>query len=190
MDRSSQRSSSYDLPEEDDLVSQAARGSKKAFGVLYKAYAPRIYAVSFGFLMNRDDALDITQVTFLRAWKALPGFRSGCPFFPWLYRIARNRCMSRLSRKKSRPVTVEFNERHAPSGGGQDRLVELRKDIGRALGMLTPEQREVIILRHFHDLSYKEIAKILDCPEGTVMSRLHNSRKALRRFLSDWGDEV
>ncbi len=98
--------------------------------------------------------------------------------------------MSRLAEKKRRPVVIEFDERHAPSIGIQDRLVEMRKDIGRALVLLTPEQREVIILRHFQDLSYREIAKVLGCPEGTVMSRLHNARKALKRLLSDWGNDV
>jgi len=174
---------------EQALIATAVAGDKDAFGELYHMFAPRVYAVACGLLLNRDDALDVTQETFIRAWRALPRFRLGAPFFPWLYAIARNRCMSRFSRRSRDPASVEFDERIGGEADEGERAVEIRRDIARALAALGPDHREIILLRHFQDLSYEEIAHSLGCPIGTVMSRLHHARKALAAALAPWNEE-
>jgi RNA polymerase sigma-70 factor (ECF subfamily) len=170
------------------LIRTAKAGDKNAFGELYLFYAPRIYSAVYGLLMNRDDALEVTQVTFLRAWRAIRRFDVSRPFYPWLYKIARNRCYSRLADRKKQPTLVELEEARWRDGENRDTVVDLREDIGKALAKLKPEFREIIILRHFEELSYREIALIMGCPEGTVMSRLHAARRALRQHLKDWED--
>ena len=174
---------------EQALIATAASGDKDAFGELYRMFAPRVYAVACGLLLNRDDALDVTQETFVRAWRALPRFRRGAPFFPWLYAIARNRCMSRLSRRARDPASVEFDDRIGGESDNEERAIEIRRDVARALAALRPDHREIILLRHFQDLSYEEIAESLHCPLGTVMSRLHHARKALAAELAAWNEE-
>jgi len=176
--------------EESDLIRRSARGDKEAFGVLYKLFAPRVYGVVYGIVMHHETALDITQLTFVRVWKALPRFKQGSPFFPWIYAIARNRALSEIAKRKNKPSVLELDERIAGEDETHDKHVELKEDIGRALAKLTPEHREVIILRHFQFLSYQEIAESLGCPVGTVMSRLHNARKAMKALLKGWEDDA
>lgn len=173
--------------EERELIRRSVAGDKDAFGVLYKMYAPRIYRAVCGLLLNEEDALEVTQETFVRAWRALGRFRCDAPFFPWLYAIARNRCLSKLGR--GGPHSSQLDE----GMPGDDRAasrVELRQDVARALASLSPEHREVIILRHFEELSYAEIAHAMGIPVGTVMSRLHHARKALAARLHEWKDAV
>lgn len=177
-----------DVTREEALIRAAAAGDRDAFGELYRMFAPRVYAVACGLLLNREEALDVTQETFIRAWRALPRFRHGLPFFPWLYAIARNRCMSHLA-KGARGQSVEFDDHVSGETDDEMRHVEMRRDIGRALATLSPDHREIILLRHFQDLSYEEIAQSLGCPIGTVMSRLHHARKALAAALAAWSDE-
>lgn len=177
-------------PDETQLVRKAMSGNKKAFGELYMYYAPRVFSTAYGLLMNREDALEVTQVTFLRAWRAMKRFDVSRPLYPWLYKISRNRCYSRLADRKKRPTLVELEETRCAIENNRDKLVDLREDIGRALAQLKPEFREIIILRHFEELSYKEIALVVGCPEGTVMSRLHAARRALRYHLKDWEDAL
>ncbi len=174
-----------DAAAEEALIASAAAGDKEAFGALYCMFGPRVYAVACGLLLNPEDALDVTQDTFIRAWRALPRFRRGMPFFPWLYAIARNRCLSRLARGRAREEVV-LDDRVGSQPDGEVDSVELRRDIMRALATLSPEHREIIILRHFQDLSYGEIAQSLGIPIGTVMSRLHHARKALGARLEGW----
>lgn len=171
------------------LIPAAVAGDREAFGELYRMYAPRVYAVASGLLLNEDDALEVTQESFIRAWRALSRFRQGSPFFPWLYAIVRNRCMSRLARRTKNRETVEFDERLGGTHDDSARTVEIRRDLSRAMAQLTPDHREIILLRHFQDLSYEEIARSLGCPIGTVMSRLHHARKALATALAAWKED-
>jgi RNA polymerase sigma-70 factor (ECF subfamily) len=175
-------------PDEPQLVRKVSAGDKKAFGELYMFYAPRVFSVAYGLLMDREDALEVTQVTFLRAWRAFGRFDLTRPLYPWLYKIARNRCYSRLADRKRQPALLELEDTRCANGNNRSKLVDLREDISRALAQLKPEFREIIILRHFEELSYKEIAMVVGCPEGTVMSRLHAARRALRHHLQDWED--
>ncbi|MCU0611882.1 MAG: sigma-70 family RNA polymerase sigma factor [Candidatus Eisenbacteria bacterium] len=176
-------------PREQELIRAASSGHKDAFGDLYRMYAPRIFSIASGLLLDRDEALDVTQETFIRAWRALPRFHQGSPLFPWLYTIARNRCMSRLARRSRDRECVEFDDRVGGETDHSTRTVEIRRDLARALAELKPEHREIILLRHFQDLSYEEIAGSLGCPVGTVMSRLHHARKALAAGMAPWKED-
>ena len=189
-DRHCCESDSETAREESELIRCAARGDKRAFNAIYKKFAPRVYGVVYGIVMHHETALDITQLTFVRVWRALPRFKHGSPFFPWIYAIARNRALTEVAKRKNRPCALELDERIAGEAETHDRDVELKEDIGRALAKLSPEHREIIILRHFQSLSYQEIADSFGCPVGTVMSRLHNARKAMKALLKGWEDDA
>lgn len=173
------------------LVSQAKRGDTSAFDDLVRAYQGRAYAVAYGFVRNRDDALELAQDAFARAYRAMPRFNTQMPFYPWLYRIIKNVCLNHLKRRRRRGETSldsMMASGHQVTDRTQDperdaSLSELRQAIALALDELSPEHREILVLRHFQQLAYAEIAACLDIPQGTVMSRLHAARRSLRDVL-------
>jgi RNA polymerase sigma-70 factor (ECF subfamily) len=147
--------------------------------------------VILGMLRNREDALEVAQETFLRAYRKIGGFQGGSSFYTWIYRIGVNLAIDAQRRQKRNPL--EYRERmdgllesqdevaRDPFADVQDR--ELRENLIRALNELTPEHKAVIVLRTIEGLSYKDIGAILGCSEGTVMSRLHYARKKLHDKL-------
>jgi RNA polymerase sigma-70 factor (ECF subfamily) len=140
-------------------------------------------------LGDYDEAQDASQEAFVRAWRNIRRFDPTRRFFPWYGTILRNICISRLRRRSSRK-TVELLDGApgTPPEAGPVLLAERneRKDrIWRAIRQLSDTQREIIVMNHFQEMSYREIAEALDIPLGTVMSRLHNARAALRRKLTD-----
>lgn len=171
----------------------AKKGDRAAFGELVRTYQRRAYAVAYGFVGNRDDALDMAQESFARAYKAMPRFDSGLPFYPWFYRIIKNTCLNHLKRKRRHGETsldgmMESGYDLAGSVNDPVRTAELgdlRQSIGAAMTRLSEEHREILLLRHFQGLSYAEIAECLGVPKGTVMSRLHAARGNLRDILED-----
>ena len=170
----------------------AKKGDRAAFGELVRMYQRRAYAVAYGFVGNRDDALELAQESFARAYKAMPRFQAGLPFYPWLYRIIKNTCLNHLKRKRRHGETsleglMESGYDLAGSLSDPVRdaeLGDLRQSIATAMQRLSEEHREILLLRHFQDLSYAEIAQCLGVPKGTVMSRLHAARGRLREVLS------
>lgn len=177
--------------EEKKLIAAAQRGDKAAFGVLIKAYQRQAYGAAFSFVGNRDDALDLAQDAFVRAYRAIKRFDLAMPFYPWFHRILRNVCLNHLKRRNRRKETsldqlmeVGFDTEH--DGRLPDdtaHLSDLKREIKLGMAQLSPEHREIIYLRHFQDLSYTEIAQCLSIPQGTVMSRLHGARKSLKKCL-------
>lgn len=175
------------------VILDALRGDRTAFGELVEAYQKRAYAVAYSFVGNREDALELAQEAFARAFKAMHRFDANMPFYPWLYRIVRNTCLNHLKKKKRRGETSLDSLHEAgydvpTSCGDPERAVvldDLRRAIAAAMGQLSPEHREILTLRHFQDLSYAEIAACLGVPQGTVMSRLHAARRALKKRLED-----
>ena len=140
-----------------------------------------------GLAGSGDDAMDATQKAFLRVWKALPRFRAGDPFYPWLYRIVRNCALNqRRDEKRHRgDVPLEFVNRPdgRPSPLDEAAGEDLRRRLWDEIQMLSVEQREVLVLHQFQGLKYREIAAVLEIPMGTVMSRLHAARTRLARRL-------
>jgi RNA polymerase sigma-70 factor (ECF subfamily) len=175
-----------------ELVEKCKTGEMSAFQGLVSRYYRKIYMVILGLLRNREDALEVAQETFFRAYRKIKGFQGDSSFYTWLYRIAVNIAIDSQRRQKRNPLdfrdTMEgiFEEHDEvakdPFSDVHDR--ELREHLIAAINDLTPEHKAVIILRTVEGLSYREIAEILGCSEGTVMSRLHYARKKLQEKLS------
>ena len=171
------------------LIERAKRGDKAAFGALVRQHERFAYASAYSIVRHREDALDLAQEAFVRAFRALDRFEAGQPFRPWLYQIVRNAALNALKKRQRRGErsldTLAENGIEPPSPASTPDAKaaqgELRVALEVALQGLTPEQREIIQLRHFLELSYAEIADCLEIPIGTVLSRLHGARKALAR---------
>lgn len=181
-----------------DLSELARRGDMRAFEALVELYKERAYMAALGFVGNPEDALDLSQEAFVRAFRAMRRFREGAPFYPWFYAILRNACFNHLRRLRthgevSLDAAQEFGFDAADQADGPGRLAErsdARAYVREELGKLDPAHREILLLRHFEGLSYREIAEVLSCPIGTVMSRLYAARRALRkRMVARFGDE-
>ena len=166
--------------------------------MLVERYQRRIGALALGMVRNRDDALDIAQDTFTRAYQNLDRFKGDSAFYTWLYRIAVNLCMDHRRRaSKQAEVPLEPDERGEapprplPDGPRPDQPFERARDaeiahrVQAAMRELTPEHRAVILLREVEGLSYAEISEVLDCPQGTVMSRLHYARRQMQARLRE-----
>ena len=182
-------------PEEDelDLVRRAKRGDREAFGVLVQRYQQRVVGVARALVHNLDDAVELGQEAFIRAFQNLPNFEGRSSFATWLYRITSNLAIDWRRRETRYPVAhgeeAEIELARIPSAQGDSFRAASRDELGRkvrdALKELTPEHREVILLREVEGLSYEEISEVLGCPKGTVMSRLHYARGHLRSLLKD-----
>lgn len=182
-------------PDEDELelIERAKRGDRQAFGVLVERYQRRVVGVAQAVAHNREDALELAQEAFVRAFENLPRFESRSSFSTWLYRIAVNLAID-FRRRETRHVVLRGLEAeselrripsHADDAYRAVRRSELSERIRKALDQLTPEHRAVILLREVEGLSYDEISDTLDVPRGTVMSRLHYARNRLRGLLKD-----
>lgn len=184
-----------EFTDESGVLLRAKRGDRAAFGELVKQHQRRAYAAAYALVGNRDEALDLAQDAFVRAYRAMGRFDTTMPFYPWLHRIVRNTCLNHLKRRKRRGETsldALTEEGFDARDGGPDPMEssedeEQRQRIKAAMARLSPTQQEILRLRHMLELSYAEIADTLGVPIGTVMSRLHAARKALKDTLSAEG---
>lgn len=189
-----------------NLVKRARNGERDAFGVLVQRYQRRIFGLCYGMVRNPDDAQDLVQETFVKAFRNLDGFEGQASFYTWTYRIARNVCIDYLRKaKRTRAVdyddTIGRDEDEADDAGMllPSRLGvnpakvagrrELLEKIEEALQSLSPAHREAILLREIEGLSYQEMADALEISIGTVMSRLHHARKNMQRVLAEYVGE-
>lgn len=176
---------------DDELIRRAQQGDKEAYGQLVRAYMQPAYFSALALVGSHDEAMDASQQAFIRAWTAIRKFEVGRRFFTWYYRILRNLCLNRLRDRAAQaaPMALFDREVDCPDEAQDpardtDRSL-LREHVRSALGRLRPEEREIIILRDFDGYSYAEIADLLECPLGTVMSRLYYARKHLKDLLED-----
>lgn len=175
------------------LVIRAKRGEIEAFEQLVDRYKRKAYFAALSFVGNHEDALDVSQDSFVKAFRALKRFKVEFAFFPWFYTIVRNNCLNHLRRvrrrdERSLDELEESGFRALDTCARPDEAAEKteqRESVMTAIGMLEPDHREIIMLRHFQGMSYKEMAETLGCPTGTVMSRLHSARQRLREMLED-----
>ncbi|RJP18522.1 MAG: sigma-70 family RNA polymerase sigma factor [Candidatus Abyssobacteria bacterium SURF_5] len=184
------------MSSDEELIAETRGGNRASFQELVEKYQRRMYSVAYGILGNREDALDAVQEAFIKAYRSLPEFKGQSTFYTWLYRITVNAAID-LARKAQRHEEVEFREEievveekgdypvAAQSENPSERL--MRKELGelieKAIALLPVEQRTAVVLREIEGLSYREIAGIMKCSEGTVMSRLHYGRKKLQELL-------
>lgn len=181
------------------LVARARKGDLDAFDFLTRKYRERLLSVIYNMTSNREDAADLTQETFVKAFRSIGKFKGKSAFFTWLYRIGVNVTLSHLQKNKARRffsfenLAEEVNQETAyeilDSKARSDRptmLNELQEKLNEALQKLSNKHRTIVVLFEIDGLSHKQIAEIMKCSEGTVRSRLHYAKQQLQAYLSDY----
>ena len=182
---------------DDELVARSMGGDAESFNQLILRWERPIYALAYRVIGREEDARDVCQETFLRAFRALPGFKGHAKFSSWLYRIALNLCRDWIRRQRRAPV-VQMPEdvdpgEFAAERGPTESIEELvaRRELGavveEAMALLPEEQRTAIILKEYHGMTFKEIADMQGCPLSTVKTRLYQGLLVVRRELEKGG---
>ena len=182
---------------DEDLVARSRGGDLDSFNQLILRWERPIYALAYRVIGREEDARDVCQETFLRAFRALPGFKGQAKFSSWLYRIALNLCRDWIRRQRRAP-TVQFSEgvdpvevaaAQGPVESIEDLVSrrELTAVIEEAMALLPEEQRTAIVLKEYHDMTFQEIADLQGCPLSTVKTRLYQGLSVLRRNLEKNG---
>lgn len=180
---------------DEELVEACQDGESSAFDLLVARWEDKIRGAAYRILGSEDEARDAAQEAFLKAYRALPGFKREAQFSSWLYRIAVNLCRDRLRRRKGKTlVSLEALEEIGPvlasrEPGAQDLVEQLdvRRAVRQAIAELSEEQREVVILKEYQGLTFLEIAQALDLPVSTVKTRLYRGLGQLRLRLESEG---
>ena len=177
------------------LVERVQKGDKSAFDLLVLKYQHRVLKLVGRFVSDAAEAQDVAQEAFLKAYRALPSFRGESAFYTWLYRIAINTAKNALVSNRRRPVDFDLDlqdpeqyDRHAKlkevdTPEGVLLTEEIRQVVERAMEQLPEDLRTAIVLREIEGLSYEEIAEAMDCPVGTVRSRIFRAREAIDKRL-------
>ena len=184
----------------DLLVEKAVSGSFEAFDQIMVHYRERLYGVIYNMTMNHSDAADLTQETFVKAFRSISKFKQKSSFFTWLYRIGVNLTLTFLKRKRSKKffsfdhffgesdkidTNIEFSSKDFTSVKNT-LLNELHEKLNEALSKLSDKHRTIVVLYEIDGLSHREISQIMKCTEGTVRSRLHYAKVQLQSLLKDY----
>jgi RNA polymerase sigma-70 factor (ECF subfamily) len=182
---------------DEELVVRSVNGDMDSFNQLIRRWERPIYALAYRTIGREDDARDVCQETFLRAYRALQGFKGQAKFSSWLYRIALNLCRDWMRKQRRTPVValpedVDVSELAAAQGPVEtiEALVarrELSRAVAKVMATLPEEQRTAIILKEYHGLTFQEIADLQGCPLSTVKTRLYQGLSVLRRQLEGGG---
>jgi RNA polymerase sigma factor RpoE len=185
--------------EEMDLVKRARKGDLAAYDELVRRYQERIYATVYHMTSNHEDANDLAQEAFIKAFQALRSFKGGSSFYTWVYRIAVNKTINFLKQRRNKGQMslddLDFNAEHDPdlvalisekTPRREVNLAELQEKLNTAMQKLSEPHRLAVTLHDVQGLSHEEIAKIMDCNVGTVRSRLFYARQQLQAYLSDY----
>ena len=193
-----------DVPEL-ELVKRCQKGDSEAFDELVTRYRTGIFGMIYNMVHNEQDAWDLAQDSFLKAWKSIGRFRGQSSFYTWIYRIVTNVTIDWLRKKQVKGSGTEFDDavqlkeidpasRTVPKADAlpyqQMERQEIRARIDAAIQQLSPEHRAVILMKETEDMQYHEIAEALGCSIGTVMSRLFYARKKLQNLLRDLYENV
>jgi RNA polymerase sigma-70 factor (ECF subfamily) len=169
------------------LLVRCQQGDRTSFDPIVLRYMRRATAFALGWTGNQQDALDLSQEAFAQAFRSIRSFDTARPFFPWYHRILKNLCLNHIARAARRQevplVDEEELEQEEVTPELHAEREELRRQVWQALRRLEPSYREILILREFQQLTYAELATVLEIPRGTVMSRLHEARQRLRLQL-------
>ena len=183
-----------------ELVKQCQAGQTEAFDELVTRYRTRVFAMIYNMVHNEQDAWDLAQESFVKAWKSIKRFRGDSSFYTWMYRIVMNVTIDWLRKKQIKGAGSEFDDsiqlkeidpasktvpKADPLPHERMERNEIRAKIDNAIGQLSPEHRAVILMKEIEDMQYHEIAETLGCSIGTVMSRLFYARKKLQKLLRD-----
>ncbi len=188
-----------DAAAEQELVRRARRGDLEAYDDLVRRYQERIYATIYHMTANHEDANDLAQDTFIKAYQALKSFKGGSSFYTWIYRIGVNKTINFLKQRKNRSHMslndLDFNAEHDPdlvalisdkTPRREASLNELQEKLNEALLKLSEHHRLVVTLHDVQGLAHEEIAEIMECNIGTVRSRLFYARQQLQGYMSDY----
>jgi RNA polymerase sigma-70 factor (ECF subfamily) len=168
------------------LVAAAQRGDVRAFAELVDAYYARCLRFAMHMLANRGDAEEAVQDTFVRVYRALPGYEERESFEPWLFRILANRCRSAGARERRRAEFVEYGDvPDRPGAGGHDLAIAWRDEINQALSALPQEQREAFLMRHVEDLSYEDMSVVTGAGISALKMRVKRACDFLRARLTE-----
>jgi RNA polymerase sigma-70 factor (ECF subfamily) len=184
---------------DEELVARSRGGDLDSFNQLVLRWERPIYALAYRVIGREEDARDVAQETFLRAFRALSGFKGQAKFSSWLYRITLNLCRDWIRRERRAPVAqapegvdlIELASEAEPVESIEDLVArrELGRAVAKAMAMLPEEQRTAIVLKEYHGLTFQEIADLLDCPLSTVKTRLYQGLGVLRKQLAHAGVE-
>lgn len=184
-----------------ELVQRVQAGDKKAFDILVMKYQQRIVHVITGFVHDPVEAMDVAQEAFIKAYRAIPNFRGDSAFYTWLYRIAINTAKNYLTAASRRPPAMDVEASEATNYFDAPELKEfetpesqlmsheLENTIHEAIADLPEDTAMAIRLREFEGMSYEEIAQAMDCPIGTVRSRIFRAREAIDKQIQSMGNE-
>jgi RNA polymerase sigma-70 factor (ECF subfamily) len=180
---------------DEELVARSKTGDLESFNQLVRRWERPIFALAYRTLGREEDARDVTQETFLRAFRALSGFKGDAKFSSWLYRIALNLCRDWIRKERRAPIVavpdgVEVEQLAAergPVASVEDLAAraELSRGVAKAMARLPQEQRQAIILKEYHGLTFQEIADLMRCPLSTVKTRVYQGLSTLRKELGD-----
>jgi RNA polymerase sigma-70 factor (ECF subfamily) len=189
----------HHLSEEMALVRRARNGEMSAYDDLVRRYQERIYATIYHMTSNHEDANDLAQETFIKAYQALKSFKGGSSFYTWVYRIAVNKTINFLKQRKNRAQMslndLDFNAEHDPdlvalisdkTPRRDAGMAELQEKLNEAMQKLSEHHRLVVTLHDVQGMSHEEIAKIMDCNIGTVRSRLFYARQQMQAYLTEY----
>jgi RNA polymerase sigma-70 factor, ECF subfamily len=184
---------------DEELVARSMGGDLDSFNQLVLRWERPIYALAYRVIGREEDARDVAQETFLRAFRALAGFKGQAKFSSWLYRITLNLCRDWIRRERRAPVAqapegvdlLELASTAEPAETVEDLVArrELGRAVAKAMATLPDEQRTAIVLKEYHGLTFQEIADLLDCPLSTVKTRLYQGLTVLRKQLELAGVE-
>ncbi|MEQ9465499.1 MAG: RNA polymerase sigma factor RpoE [Haliea sp.] len=189
-------------PTDQQLVARVQKGDSRAFDMLVLKYQHKILGLISRYVHDSDEVQDVAQEAFIKAYRALPRFRGESAFYTWLYRIAINTAKNHLVARSRRPPgsDVEVSDAEYFEGGGALREIEtpetalfgaeLKQVVEQAIRELPDDLRTAVTLREFDGLSYEDIAEIMDCPVGTVRSRIFRAREAIDKKVREQIDGV
>lgn len=180
-----------EAPTDEEIVVRVQRGDKESFGVLMDRYEPRLARYTRKFMNSSDDAADVLQETFIKAYMNIQGFDTSRRFSPWIYRIAHNVCINAIKKKGRDPLWFFDTDTLFPhpiakeTADGPAQRADIKQMLEKCLDKIGPKYREVLVLYYYEELNYQEIAEVLHVPVATVGVRLSRGKQLLKKYLQN-----